>query len=235
MKKTIFVLLALVLFSAVASSQYTMVRWRDSSGTIVPLTAEPIKVTGVTATVAGLGSGAYTDSTKYFAKRDSNTTAQAITLSYAINNYAPIATPTITGKATIDSLKLNGRGMVRMNAIVSQFAIKANNDVGFCLGLYRYGSTTPVAQIDTNGFLKASTVTRGTKTFTYAVKVDTNTSAVGVRTGDIVIVTPVVNTASDTTSIKALWVQKITSDTIFVIQTTSGAVVKPSYNWFVVK
>jgi hypothetical protein len=142
---------------------------------------------------------------------------------------------TLAGKATADSLRINGRGMVNMNAVVSQFAIKAGNDVGFALGLYRYGSTTPVAQIDTNGFLKASTVTRGTKTFTYATKVDTNTSAVGVRAGDIVIVTPVVNTASDTTSIRNLWIQKISSDTIFVIQTTSGTVTKPSYNWFVLK
>jgi hypothetical protein len=219
MKKIIFVVLSISILSGIALSQVTQVRWGDSSGTAVPITAEGIKVVSVNTYTPNNGMGV-------------DTIEQQNRLGGV---FAPIATPTFTGKATSDSLKLNGRGMVRMNAIVSQFAIKANNDVGFCLGLYRYGSTTPVAQFDTNGFMKGSAVVRGTKTFTYAVKVDTNVSAVGVRTGDIVVVTPVVNTASDTTSIRNLWIQKITSDTIFVIQTTSGAVTKPSYNWLVIK
>jgi hypothetical protein len=50
-------------------------------------------------TSLGLGSDALTDSTWRFAKRDSNTTANAVTLTYVKTNYAPLISPSFTTPA----------------------------------------------------------------------------------------------------------------------------------------
>ena len=50
-------------------------------------------------TSLGLGSEALTDSTQRFAKRDSNTTANAVTLTYVKTNYAPLISPSFTTPA----------------------------------------------------------------------------------------------------------------------------------------
>jgi hypothetical protein len=52
MKKIIFALLAIVVFTSISNGQITTLRWRDSSSVMVPVKPEPIKVAGVTVTGA---------------------------------------------------------------------------------------------------------------------------------------------------------------------------------------
>ncbi len=72
------------------------------------------------------------------------------------------------------------------------------------------------------GTMTGSATMRGTKTFAYAAKEDTLVVS-GFASGDHLLLTPLINSAGDTTGFKALWVRRMTTDTAFVMQTTSAA------------
>lgn len=56
MKKILIIFIALILLSTVSYSQINLARWRDSSGTIVPVVPEPVKVSQLTASGEVLGT-----------------------------------------------------------------------------------------------------------------------------------------------------------------------------------
>lgn len=62
-----------------------------------------------------------------------------------------IGAVTSSGKSTLDSLKVNGRLMVGMNATTGQTAFKASNAVADIAQYFRSASATAVASIDTAG------------------------------------------------------------------------------------
>ena len=89
------------------------------------------------------------------------------------------------------------------------------------------------APSDSSVFTRAITAdgrVRGVKTFAHAAAVDTLVVS-GFTTSTYLQLTPVWNSAGDTTGFKSIWVKSIKQDTAFVLQTTSGAYVAIHYDW----
>lgn len=112
--------------------------------------------------------------------------------------------------------------------------MRATNAVANIIDMRRSGSETAIFQMDTAGRPAFSNKVRGQKTFAHAANVDTLV-VVGIAPTDYVNVTPVITSSSDTTGFKTLFVKSVTTDTVFIIQTTSAAYVAVKYNWWIVK
>jgi len=139
-----------------------------------------------------------------------------------------------TNKSNIDSLVVDGRLGVGMSATSGQAVIKASATVANALELYRGSSTTAVMKVDTSGTINGVALVRGTGTFTAGANEDTLVVS-GFASGDILVVSPVINAAADTTGFKSLFVRSVTTDTAFVLQVTAGNLNATKYNYWRVK
>ena len=280
--KKIILLIVLITFSATSYSQIKVATFRDSSGTIVPVKAEQIKVIGVVSsgvvTAGGVITGNATaanpivgTSTSGYMNFSATSPSTNLSVGYELKSYGgkewwlvdntdgsfnvydkdnlvyAVSFAKTTGAATFNStvgaIGFNSSGASTLNSLSVTNGTALNTltasgavTLSSTLSAGATGVTTFTASgaVTLSSALIGNALIRGQKAFGHAAKVDTLVVS-GIKSGDYFVVSPVLTSASDTTGFKTLWVKSVTTDTVFVIQTTSAAYIATKYNYFLIR